>query len=82
MIDVGLSRLYDKGDRLACLVIEKGKPYALHRGNRLELPTDSGPDLLRYLKEAARIDPAPSTLLPRIERLESRLHSPAAKSTE
>ncbi|HSM76675.1 MAG TPA: metallophosphoesterase, partial [Bryobacteraceae bacterium] len=76
MVDVGLSRLYDQFSRLACLVIENGKPYALHRANRLELPTDSGPGLLRYLKEAAAIDPPPSSLLPRIAALEKQLAVP------
>jgi len=73
MIDIGLARLYDQFTRLACLVIEHGKPYALHRGTRLELPADDGPDLLRYLKEAARLDPQPSALLARIQTLEKRL---------
>lgn len=73
LVDVGLARLYDEFSRLACLVIEKGKPYALHRGQRLDLPTDSGPDLLRYLKAAAALDPQPSSLLGRIQKLEQQL---------
>lgn len=72
-IDVGLARLYDPKLRMACLVIESGKPHALHRGKRLELPTDSGKDLLRYLKEAAALDPAPSPLGKRIAELQARL---------
>ena len=73
LVDIGLARLYDEFSRLACLVIEKGKPYALHRGQRLDLPTDSGPDLLRYLKAAAALDPQPSSLLGRIQKLEQQL---------
>jgi hypothetical protein len=71
-IDVGLCRIYDPKLRNACLEIEKGKPRALHRGKRLELPTDSGPDLLRYFKEAAALDPAPSPLAPRIAELQRK----------
>jgi hypothetical protein len=38
MIDIGLSRVYDSAGRMACLVIENDKPYALQRGARVELP--------------------------------------------
>jgi len=72
-IDIGLARLYDQLVRIACLVIEKGQPYALHQGARLELPTDSTKDMLRYLKQAAALDPPPSSLLDRISRLEASL---------
>jgi len=54
------------------LEIEKGKLRVIHRGKRLELPTDSGPDLLRYFKEAAALDPAPSPLAPRIAELQKK----------
>lgn len=70
-INVGLARLYDTLIRLACLVIEKGTPYALHEGTRLELPTDNGKDMLRYLKQASALDPPPSSLLKRISLLEA-----------
>ena len=72
MIDIGLARLYDNLGRMACLVIEKGKPYALHRGTQLELPKDSTTDMLRYLKQAAALDPIPSSLSKRIAALESK----------
>ena len=36
MIDVGLSQFY--GAHTACLVVEDGKPFALHRGNKVPLP--------------------------------------------
>ena len=72
-IDIGLARLYDQLVRIACLVIEKGQPYALHQGTRLELPTDSAKDMLRYLKQASALDPPPSSLLTRISRLEASL---------
>jgi hypothetical protein len=69
VIDVGLSAYY--GGRLACLIIENGEPYTLHRGKRLALPTDSQGDFLRYLKEAAALDPQPSPLSSLIQRLEA-----------
>ena len=72
LIDIGLARLYDNLGRMACLVIEHGKPYALHRGTKLELPKDSTTDMLRYLKQAAALDPTPSSLSKRIAALESK----------
>jgi hypothetical protein len=56
MIDIGLSRFFDPKGRMACLVIEKEKPYALHRGKRVDLPSNSELDLLRYTKEARALD--------------------------
>ncbi len=73
MVDIGLAHLYDEFSRLACLVIERDTAYALHRGKRVDLPSDNGPDLLRYLKEAARLDPQPSSLLLRIQKLQAAL---------
>ena len=73
LIDVGLTKFY--GSRLACLVIENGKPYTLHRGKRLEMPSDSDKDLLRYLKQAAALDAAPSPLAKRIAEVEAGLAS-------
>lgn len=65
MIDVGLSAVY--GGPPACLVIENGKPYTLHRGQLLELPF--GGDPLPYLKAAAALDPQPSRLQKLIDQL-------------
>jgi TPR repeat protein len=71
LIDIGLSRVYDNVGKLGCLEIEGGRVSAIHRGQRLELPSDArGPDMLRYLKTAAALDPAPSPLLGRIRELE------------
>ena len=56
VIDVGLSRFYDPQGRMACLVLEKGAPFALHRGKRVELPADSGADQKRYLQETGALD--------------------------
>ena len=58
VIDVGLSRVYDEKGRMACLVIEKGKPAALHRGRRVELPSDAGRDLRRYQNQTSELDRA------------------------
>ena len=70
LIDIGLSRVYDNVGKLGCLEIDGDRAIAIHRGQKLELPKDeNGPDMLRYLKEAAALDPQPSPLLKRIEQL-------------
>jgi hypothetical protein len=79
LIDVGLSRVFDARPRMACLLIEKGKPYALHRGMKLELPFDSSSGLLNYLKQAAALDPSPSSLEKRIAEIEARSPAPVHK---
>jgi hypothetical protein len=79
LIDIGLSRVYDGIGKVGCLVIEGGQVYVLHRGTRLELPSDTGKDLLRYLKQAAALDPPPSPLEKRIAELEMRLGAGAVK---
>lgn len=56
MIDIGLSRFFDEKGRMACLVIEKGKPYALHRGKKLDLPWNAEGDLERYIKQTGELD--------------------------
>lgn len=70
LVNVGLSRVYENGGRLSCLVIEDGTAHALYRGQKLQLPRDGGPDLLRYLRQAAALDPQPSPLSARIAALE------------
>jgi hypothetical protein len=55
---------------MGCLEIQGDKAVALHRGQKLELPKDNGPDLLRYLKQAAALDPQPSPLKARIDALQ------------
>ncbi len=74
-IDVGISKFY--GGRLACLLIEKGKVYALHRGTKLELPARGGEALLSYLRKASSLDPSPSPLLAAIGVLEASLSFPS-----
>jgi hypothetical protein len=58
LIDVGLSAVY--GGPPAALLIEDGRPFALHRGRKLALPVDG--NLLPYLEAAAALDPPPSPL--------------------
>ncbi len=75
LIDVGLSRVYDRV-QLGCLEIDRNHAYALHRGHGLELPDDeNGPDMLRYLRQAAALDPHPSPLEARIRKLEAKTES-------
>jgi hypothetical protein len=77
MVDVGLSAFY--GSHLACLVIEGDNVYALHRGRKLEIPSEPGLPLLQYLKEAAALDPSPSPLSGRILQLEEQLAIPSGQ---
>ena len=70
MIDIGLSRVYDNIGKVGCLEIDGDHAIAVHRGQKLELPKDdNGPDMLRYLREAAALDPKPSPLEKRIAEL-------------
>lgn len=70
MIDIGLSRVYDNVGKVGCLEIDGNHAIAIHRGQKLELPKDeTGPDMLRYLREAAALDPKPSPLEKRIAEL-------------
>jgi hypothetical protein len=54
MIDVGLSQAF--GSNRACLLVEGGKRYAVHRGKKVPLPQGNEADLLRYRDEIAQID--------------------------
>jgi hypothetical protein len=58
-IDVGLSKHY--GYSPACLLIEKGRYYAIHRASRLDLPMSSS-GIPQYLKAAAALDPPGTNL--------------------
>jgi TPR repeat protein len=70
MIDIGLSRVYDNVGKVGCLEIDGDHAIAIHRGQKLELPKDeTGPDMLRYLRAAAALDPKPSPLDKRIAEL-------------
>ena len=80
LIDVGLSAAY--GGNLACLVVEQGQLYALHRGEKLPLPSDAtGDEYLAYLRRAASLDPAPSRLTGVIAALQQGL-KPVSQTVE
>ncbi len=81
LIDIGLSRVYDNVGRVGCLEIDGGHAYALHRGRGLELPKNEGDDMLRYLRQAAALDPAPSPLQSRIASLESTVAEPRPQAS-
>jgi len=72
LIDVGLAPVQNNAARQACLIEENNKLYALHRGVRIGLPKDEQGDMLRYLKQAAALDPEPSALTSRIRLLEPK----------
>jgi TPR repeat protein len=73
LVDAGIPRVYDNVAKIACLEIDNGHPYALHRGQKLALPKDeNGPDMLRYLKQAEALDPKPSPLDARIAGLQGK----------
>jgi len=64
-IDVGLSKIY--GEARACLLFEGSEPFALHRGSKLQLPTDG--DILGYLRRAEFLEPPDSPLRRYLSRL-------------
>ncbi len=55
LIDVGLSDYF--GSRRACLIIEDEKLYAMHRGEKIALPTDSATAYLQYLRNVEKLEP-------------------------
>ena len=68
-IDAGIPK-----GRLAYLLIESGKAYAVHRSRKVEIPADSGEELLRYLEQTSRVlNRVPSRLQETIEELEESL---------
>jgi hypothetical protein len=60
VIDVGMTRVF--GGPPASLLLDQGKPYAIHRGVKLEIPSEPGEPRLNYLKECAKLEPASSKL--------------------
>jgi len=65
MIDVGISEVFGGGR--ACLELEGDKPFSIHRGKTLELPT--GTDVTAYLRAAEDLEPPDSLLRRYIDRL-------------
>jgi Calcineurin-like phosphoesterase len=58
LIDVGLSKVYNQSP--ACLVVEDGKLFAMHRGVKIPLP--DGRDLSSYMKQLGDVEPAGTNL--------------------
>ena len=73
-IDVGLSRVY--GGPPACLLVESGRFYVIHRGSKLELPLGPGADVAAYLKRVEALEPQGSRLKKALSMPEPR---PAVK---
>ena len=74
LIDVGLSAGY--GTHPACLIVQNGTAFALHRGQLLRLPLGDEGSTVAYLRSAAALDPQPSSLDPLIA-VDGRLPLPA-----
>jgi hypothetical protein len=70
-IDVGLSKAY--GGPPACLLLEDGRAFALHRGKRLALPEETGGPLVRYVREVVALEPGSKNLKVLLDRLEAPL---------
>jgi len=74
-IDVGLAKVF--GGPPAALVLENGRPSAIHRGRLIPLP-EAGADLLRYVREIAAEEPDPRRYAPLITGLERALSAAPA----
>jgi hypothetical protein len=69
VIDVGMTHVFNGPP--ASLLIEQGKLYAIHRGEKLEIPSDLH-GRLEYLLACARLEPPSSKLHQLVTELESR----------
>jgi hypothetical protein len=65
-IDVGISRAYDSARSF--LLVEDGKYFAMHRGQKLDLPV-SGGSVTQYLVSAAFFEPQGSRLRTLVARI-------------
>ncbi len=70
LVDVGLSMIY--GGHRACLLIEGDRIYAVHRGQKVNLPSGTS-GLLPYLKSALSFEPPGSTLARYVAQAEAML---------
>ena len=73
MIDTGMTAVY--GGHRACLLLEDDKVYAVHRGEKLDLPT-GGAEYIAYLKKALALEPPGSALPKYIAETEAALAAP------
>lgn len=71
LADVGMSAVY--GGHRACLLLEGGSLYAIHRGQKLALPLDGAAGLVEYLKKAAALEPPDSSLVEYAAETEAKL---------
>jgi hypothetical protein len=69
-IDLGLSRFY--GRPPACLVLEGGFPYVLHRGARIPLPGTKAGDFEEYCRAVIAADSKPSPVEKLLQNIERR----------
>lgn len=70
VIDAGMNAVY--GSNRAVLLLEGGNAYAIHRGEKIALPTDTG-GFLAYLKKALTLEPRGSTLAKYVVAVEASL---------
>ncbi len=75
-IDVGMTKVF--GGPPACLLLEDGHAFAIHRGQRLALPESEGEPLLRYVREVMALEPDPSRIRGLLERLQAGVTAPSA----
>jgi hypothetical protein len=73
-VDIGLSKFF--GRPPACLVMEKGEAYILHRGVKIPVPGGSKDELLAYLRAVAAADNEPEMIQKLIDRVKSAFRSP------
>ena len=77
LIDVGLAKVY--GGPPAALLLEDGRPVALHRGTRLPLPEENGEPLVRYVRQVMALEPDPARLKPLLDKLEASISAAAVQ---
>ena len=73
MIDAGLNAIY--GGNRTVFLQEGDSVYAIHRGEKIALPTDAGAGLLAYLKKALSLEPRESPLANYVATVEAALGS-------
>ena len=71
MIDAGMNAIY--GSNRAILLLEADSVYAIHRGEKIPLPTDAGLGLLAYLKKTLSLEPQGSPLAEYVATVEAAL---------
>jgi Calcineurin-like phosphoesterase len=73
VIDVGLTAVF--GGHRAVLLREGDSAYAIHRGEKIALPADTGAGLLAYLKKVLSLEPRESALAKYVAGVEAALAS-------